>query len=84
MELPLWTFSESSQENFCFKILVSTKYPFQPNVSFLYPLETLGNIWFSEIFKEYKNEGYRSAKVWYINPCSTWMSQKYPEILTQF
>ena len=30
--------------------------PFRPNVSFLYPLKTLENVWFSTVAREYKTE----------------------------
>ena len=29
--------------------------PFKPNVPFLYPLKMSGNLWFSEVFKGYRN-----------------------------
>ena len=34
---------------------VSCNNPFQPNISFLYPLKTSENLWFSDVFRGYRN-----------------------------
>ena len=38
------------------ELLPATFYPFQTNVLFLYPLKMLENLWFSDVFRGYRNK----------------------------
>ena len=57
--------------------------PFQPNVPFLFPLKTSENLWFSNIFRGYRN-GTLALNGLQAVPVITFFLYEYPSLLQEY